>query len=254
MVVIPAGSFLMGSPKDEAGRSSDEDDGKGNQVPVTIARQFAAGKFEVTFAEWEACVAGGGCKSNPIPPDAGWGKGTDKDPQPVINVSWGDTQEFVAWLNQADGLVPPKPYRLLTEAEWEYAARGGPGAEEGGKLPYWWGKDIRRGNFVMANCADCGSQWGNKQAAPVGDFPANPFVLHDMHGNVWEWVEDAWHENYANLPRNGSAWADNVTQRVIRGGSWFDDPRFLRSADRIGGGPDVRNSHIGFRVARTLSP
>ena len=156
MVVVPAGSFMMGSPSSEAGRGGDE-----TQRKVTISQPFAVGKFEVTFAEWEACVAGGGCTSNRSPPDE-WGRGH----QPVINVTWNDAREYVDWLSRKTG----KTYRLLTEAEWEFAAWAK------AETTYTWGSVSGSGN---ANCDGCASQWDNKQTAPIGSFKANAFGLHE---------------------------------------------------------------------------
>jgi formylglycine-generating enzyme required for sulfatase activity len=242
MVVVPAGKFLMGSPKDEKDRADDEDDTPGEggkQVPVTIAKPFAVGKFEVTFAEWDACVNGGGCRSNNAPDDKKWVKET----RPVINVSWDDAQEYVAWLN---GKTGTKAYRLLTEAEWEYAARAG------GATRYSWGDDIGKGN---ANCDGCGSQWDNQQTAPAGSFRPNGWGLYDMHGNVWEWVQDCYTDSYRDAPRDGSAAKEtSACARVLRGGSWLILPYWLRSADRNGINPDFRNLSLGFRLARTLNP
>jgi len=187
---------------------------------VSIPQPIAVGKFEVTFAEWDACVAGGGCKHKPV--DRGWGRGK----QPVIDVSWDDaTNEYLPWLSKKTG----KTYRLLTEAEWEYAARAGTTTK------YFWGDDIGKGN---ANCVGCGSQWDNKQTAPVGSFKSNAFGLYDMHGNVWEWCEDKYDAS--------------TSSRVLRGGSWNDFPDVLRSAFRYSFLPGVRISFIGFRLARTL--
>jgi formylglycine-generating enzyme required for sulfatase activity len=168
----------MGSPASEAGRDAAE----GPQRPVTIARPFAVGKYEVTFAEWDACVAAGGCSHRPG--DNRWGRGS----RPVINVSWDDiTLEYLPWLSRKTG----KTYRLLTEAEWEYAARGATSASAPSKA-YWWGDRASHeyANYGKDQCCD-GLKQGRDQwvnTAPVGQFPANPFGLHDMHGNVWEWV------------------------------------------------------------------
>jgi formylglycine-generating enzyme required for sulfatase activity len=232
MVVVPAGSFIMGSPANEAGRRADE----GPQHKVTIRQPFAVGKFELTFDEWDTCAAHGGCSSQIFGGQFGRGR------QPVINVTWNDAQDYVAWLSKVTG----KPYRLLTEAEWEYAARAGT------QTAYSWGDEIGKGN---ANCNSCGSQSDARQTAPVGSFAPNAFGLYDMQGNVWEWVEDCYHVNYDGAPTDGLAWTagDNSSDRVVRGGSWYDDPRFLRSADR-GWNPGYRGIVLGFRVARTLSP
>ena len=230
MVVLPAGSFMMGSAPGEEGRV---DDREGPRRQVTIARPFAVGKFEVTFAEWDACVAEGGCKHRPD--DRGWGRGK----QPVINVSWDDvTTEYLPWLSHKTG----KAYRLLTEAEWEYAARGETSAR------YWWGDQASRehANYGKDRCC----------AVPVGQFPANPFGLHDMHGNVWEWVQDCWHASYAGAPADGSEWTGSCAEptRVLRGGSWNDSPQHIRSAHRARIRPAVRifGFGTGFRVARAL--
>ena len=137
----------------------------------------------------------------------------------MINVSWEDAEAYVAWLSRETG----EAYRLPSESEWEYAARAGTTTR------YTWGQDIGRNR---ANCGDCGSRWDGDRTAPVGSFAANGWGLHDMHGNVWEWVADCWHENYARAPRDGSAWTSggNCGRRVLRGGSWFLSPAFLRSA------------------------
>ena len=230
MVVIPAGSFTMGS--------NDYDDEKPPHR-VNIAKPFAVGKFTVTFAEWDACVASGGCKHKPE--DQGWGRGN----RPVINVSWDDaTKEYLPWLSRKTG----KTYRLLTEAEWEYAARAGT------TTTYSWGNDIGKN---QANCDGCGSQWDNKQTAPVGSFKPNAFGLYDMHGNVWQWVQDCWHDTYQGAPTDGSAWVTSCTdgsRRVLRGGSWNDIPQDLRAADRNRNSTDGRGDDVGFRLARTLNP
>jgi formylglycine-generating enzyme required for sulfatase activity len=240
MVVLPAGRFLMGTPKGDP----EANDNEGPQRPVTIARPFAVSKFEVTFAEWEACVAAGDCQSNPSPSDEGWGKGN----QPVVNVSWYDAQEYVAWLSRTTG----KTYRLLTEAEWEYAARAGTAT------PYSTGTDITpdQANFqTTLNEANNGAVVTRyrQQAIPVGSFAPNKWGLHDVYGNVWEWVQDNWHDDYTAAPANGLAWpgGDN-TARVLRGGSWYSMKPDIRSATRHKEMPDYRSGEIGFRLARTL--
>ncbi|MCX7114051.1 MAG: formylglycine-generating enzyme family protein [Proteobacteria bacterium] len=232
MITLNPGSFLMGSPPDEPGRSSDE----GPQHKVTITRPFAMGRYEVTFDEYDAFARDTGRK---LPDDRGWGRGN----QPVINVTWQDASDYAAWLSQQTG----KTYRLPTEAEWEFAARAGT------TTAYWWGPDIGKNR---ANCNGCGSQWDNKQTAPTGSFPANPWGLQDTAGNVWEWTADCWHDSYANATADGSAWLDagggDCTRRVVRGGSWYYVPQNLRSAFRDRDATGVADDLLGFRLARAL--
>jgi len=226
MVAVPAGEFLMGS-----------NDGGGNEKPlhkVTIAKPLAVGKFEVTFAEWDACVAAGGCQNSP--PDQGWGRGR----QPVLNVSWDDiTKDYLPWLSKVTG----KTYRLLTEAEWEYAARAGLHAS------YAWGNELGQNR---ANCKGCGSQWDAKQTAPVGSFAPNAFGLHDTHGNVWEWVQDCYKNTYAGAPADGQAVDGANCSRTRRGGAWNGAASDLRLAGRLGTQAGSRWNNLGFRVARAM--
>jgi formylglycine-generating enzyme required for sulfatase activity len=217
MVVIPAGQTYLASGRD-----------------VTIVAPFAVGKFEVTFAEWDVCVTDGGCTHRPV--DRGWGRGR----QPVINVNWDDAQQYVAWLSRKTG----KQYRLLSEAEWEYAAQAGSGREQA----------TQRG-ANEANCYGCGSRWDGRQTAPapVGSFAANAFGLHDMLGNVWEWTADCWTMSYAVATSDASArMTGDCSARVLRGGSWSSVPRDARSAFRVRGSTGDRGGSDGFRVARTL--
>jgi formylglycine-generating enzyme required for sulfatase activity len=231
MVVVPAGTFMMGAPESDA----DREDSEGPAHEVTIAKPFAVSTFAVTFAEWDACVAAAAC---PHVPDA-WGRGT----LPVINVSYNDAKQYVAWLSQVTG----KAYRLPTEAEWEYAARAG------AKTRYSWGDDPGTGNAV---CDGCGSRWDVQQTAPVGSFKPNAFGLYDVHGNVWEWVEDSWHEDYDGAPTDASAWLHDGNQsiHVIRGGSWRNETRHVRAAARFGRNIHVRFDTLGFRVVRAMEP
>jgi formylglycine-generating enzyme required for sulfatase activity len=235
MLVIPAGSFMMGSPASETGRLPRE----GPQHEVTIAKPFAVSKFEVTWDEWGACVKYGDCAQNIS--DSAWGYGT----RPVINVTWEQVKQYVAWLSRMTG----RPYRLLTEAEWEYAARAGT------NTAYPWGNEIGNGN---ANCSGCGSQWADdEKTAPVGSFPANAFGLHDMNGNVWEWVEDCYQSNYNGAPTDGSALITrDCINHVVRGGSWivWQVPQSARSASRDNYAKNNQRAFVGFRVARTLAP
>src|SRR6185312_17067818 len=188
MVVVPAGSLRMGGPASESGPSW-----YALEIPqhqITIAKPFAVSKYELTFADWDACVIGGGCNRD-VAYDQGWGRGR----QPVINVSWDDAEQYVTWLSRVTG----KAYRLLSEAEYEYAERAGT------MTTYPWGDDIRLKGEPMANCQGCGSKWDVKQAAPVGSFPPNKFGLYDMAGNVNEWTQDCVHLNYNGAPVDGLA-------------------------------------------------
>lgn len=230
MVVVPAGKFMMGSPATDKYRVKIEVP----QHEVTIARPYAVGKFEIMFSEWDACVKDSGCQEQ-TQKDR-WGRGN----QPLINVSWTEAQDYLAWIQKLTG----RKYRLLSEAEWEYAARAG------SATAYPWGADIGIGN---ANCAECGSQWDEMQTAPVGSFKPNSFGLFDMHGNVWEWVQDCSNLDHQGAPIDGTAReAGDCGQRVVRGGSWYSDARNLRSASRGWEESSSRSRFRGFRLARTL--
>ncbi|WP_420463598.1 formylglycine-generating enzyme family protein [Candidatus Palauibacter sp.] len=209
MVVVPAGTFTMGSPASEEGRRDDE----GPQHSVTIGAPFAVGVYEVTFAEWDACVRTGGCGGY-APADEGWGRGN----RPVINVSWDNAQTYVSWLSQQTG----QRYRLLSEAEWEYVARAGSrtarywGESESGQCRYANGDD----DYV--SCTD-----GHAYTAPVGSFAPNVFGLYDVIGNVLEWTQDCSNGSHAGAPTDGSAWqSGECGSRVLRGGSWNFTPGF----------------------------
>jgi len=235
MISLPGGTFTMGSPNGEEGRSDDE----GPQREVKV-QSFAVGQYEVTFEEWNACVDDGGCTQKPGDP-AGWRR-------PVIGISWNDAQGYVTWLKGKSG----KPYRLLSGAEWEYAARAGTTTPFA--LPAPDGSDDITGKG-LAHCDGCGSKWLGRQPAPVGSYAANTFGLHDTVGNVWEWVEDCWNDAYEGAPRDGSTWwQGSCIWRVVRGGSWSDHPGELRSANRDGYVPDARYDYLGFRVSKILTP
>ncbi len=238
MTVIPAGRFVMGSPATEPGRTKFEDP----QHVVTIAQPFAVGTFDVTYDEWEACVFEGGC-NNYHPADEGWGRGD----RPVVNVNYNDAQAYVAWLQRRTGM----PYRLVSEAEWEYAARAG------SQTTYSWGDSAShdQANYGTDNCC-AGAMASRDQwfySSPVGSFPANPFGLFDMNGNVFQLMQDCWLPNYQDTPRDGSAFNHaDCGLRVIRGGSWSSTPYFMRTAARIWAPGGERVNIVGFRVARTL--
>jgi formylglycine-generating enzyme required for sulfatase activity len=235
MIVIPAGRFTIGSPSEEPGRSGAE----GPQRPVEIRAAFAVGKFAVTFAEWDACVAAGGCNRYK-PADDGGRRGR----HPVVNVSWEDANAYVTWLSKLTG----KTYRLLTEAEREYVARAGTTS------PYWFGASItsKRANYDAGYTEPPSGEFRQK-TVPVDFFDANPFGVYQVHGNVQEWVQDCWSPDHQTTPADGSAWVPGQCPgRVLRGGSWFDAEHSLRSAARIGFFQGYRGARIGFRVARSL--
>ena len=229
MVRIPAGTFTMGAPESEPWSHDNERPQHMVSIPA-----FRAGAHEVTFAEWDACVAAGGCGGY-SPDDAGWGR----DNRPVVNVSWNDVQSYVDWLSQRTG----QHYRLLSESEWEYAGRAGT------TTPFHTGETI---TSQQANFGD-ESRFYRAQTVPVGSFAPNGFGLYDMYGNVWEWVEDCWNAGYAEAPSDGSAWlSGDCSSRVLRGGSWADSTSGLRAALRVSSSTGGRNTNVGFRVARTL--
>jgi formylglycine-generating enzyme required for sulfatase activity/cyclophilin family peptidyl-prolyl cis-trans isomerase len=237
VVATPAGSFIMGSPDGESDRAADE----GPQHAVNFAKPFTVGRFAVTFDEWDACVADAGCGGY-RPSDQGWGRGR----RPVINVSWDDAMAYVAWLSRKTG----KTYRLLSEAEREYVTRAG------STSPFWWGDAIStdQANYDGRFAFRDGMKGERRlQTMPVDSFSANPWGFYQVHGNVWEWVEDCYHNNYLGAPHDGSAWigAGCFSSQVIRGGYWDAYPRNLRSGQR-NAMTSARNNQIGFRVARAL--
>jgi formylglycine-generating enzyme required for sulfatase activity len=228
MVVIPPGTFMMGSPEDEAGRSPDE----GPRRRVTIPKPFAVSRHLVTFDDWDACVQVGGC---PAASASGFGRGQ----QPVININWKEAKHYAAWLSR----MTNRHYRLLTEAEWEYAARAGTVTR------YWFGNsgtDLKQYAWYNVN--------SNHRTRPVGQKQPNAFQLYDMHGNVWQWVEDCYIESYGGAPTDGSARNEpcDADRRVARGGSWETHADNLRSARRGWYAADRRAQVLGFRLARTL--
>ena len=261
MVVVPAGRFEMGSPETEAGRIDHE----GPVHRVTIGRPFAVGVHEVTRGELARFVSatgrsmGNACwtyenggfeeRSGRHWRDPGF---RQTDEHPVVCVDWDDAQAYVRWLSRETG----ETYRLLSEAEWEYAARAGT------RTAWYWGES-GRGQCRYANGADASTDFdwrtgcndGHARTSPVGSFQANGYKLHDVLGNVWEWTEDCWNESYRGAPRDGSAWTSgDCGRRVLRGGSWDNSPRLLRSASRYRYSTGYRYVILGFRVARTLTP
>lgn len=265
MVAVPASpaDFAIGSPPTDPERSDDE-----LLTPVKIAA-FAIGARPVTVAEYLACVEAKGC--NPpewLEPDGqhnietgtsryyrNLGDAITAPDQPIVGVSHVDATAYAAWLSQHTA----RAYRLPSEAEWEYAARAGT------RTAYWWGDAMPADGVVRAACAGCGSQWDAKSPAPAGAFPANPWGLHNVHGNVWEWMADYYCEDYASGPKDG---APRLTDdcapqgdrpparglRSLRGGSAFYPPKAMRSAMRVRNIPSFRNFSVGFRVARDLVP
>lgn len=233
MVVVPAGEFTMGSPPSEQQAEA--------QHRVTIAYPFTVSRFDVTFDEWDACVNEGGCGGY-RPADQGWGRGK----RPVIDVSWENAKAYVNWLSHKTG----KAYRLLSESEWEYVARAGTTTR------FSFGDTLspRQANYDGSDDGSGPSDVNRQKTMPVGSFPANGFGLHDTHGNVSEWVEDCWHDEYtASTPTDGSAWLEgNCEDHVMRGGSWQDSQSELRSAARTGEYKDNSSYTDGLRVARSF--
>jgi formylglycine-generating enzyme required for sulfatase activity len=238
ILVIPAGRFMMGSPANEPQRLSSE-----TQVQVSIAAPFAVGKYAVTFDEWDACVADGGCNGYKSD-DNGWGRGK----HPVINVNWDNAKAYASWLSRKTGKI----YRLPSEAEREYVTRAGT------TMQFWWGSSIRttQANYhgeVYAYAG--GSKRGyRRQTTAVDSFEPNAWGLYQVHGNVWEWTEDCWNDSNEGNPADGSArMIGDCSRRVVRGGSWHSYPQFLRSAGRGGMNAVIQSFDLGFRLARTLN-
>ncbi|CAE6771003.1 Hercynine oxygenase [Paraburkholderia domus] len=225
MIALPAGAFPMGSNTDDP-----------SEKPVhhvTIGAPFAIGKYAVTVEQWNACVAANACQK--LTPESNTIKAA-----PARDLSWDDAQQYVKWLSKVTG----KPYRLPTEAEWEYADRGGT------TTAYWWGDQMRKGN---ANCKDCGDPWHKEGPETAGSFAPNPVGLYDMNGSVWEWVADCWHNSYQGAPADGHAWdTPSCDMRVIRGGSWREGGSYMLSATRFKYSASVRQSQDGFRVVKDL--
>lgn len=225
MITLPAGAFAMGSSTDDP-----------SEKPVhhvTIGAPFAIGKYEVTVEQWNACAAADACQK--LTPESNTNKAA-----PARDLSWEDAQQYVKWLSKTTG----KPYRLPTEAEWEYADRGGT------TTAYWWGDQMRKGN---ANCKDCGDPWHKDGPEAAGSFAPNPVGLYDMNGSVWEWVADCWHNSYQGAPTDGHAWdSPSCDMRVIRGGSWREGAGYMLSATRFKYSASVRQSQDGFRVVKDL--
>ena len=217
MVSLPGGTFAMGSNNDFSEKPIHR---------VTI-KPFSIGRFPVTVREWNQCVAAKACSF----------AATGDDDAPVTNLSWNDAQEFVAWLAR----ITQKKFRLPTEAEWEYAARGGT------QTTYFWGDQFQSD---MANCKGCGGSYDPAKPLKVGSFKSNTFGLYDMGGNVDQWVEDCWHKDYQGAPADGSAWTDGTcVSRVLRSGSWKNDASYVRTSDRDHYDTDVRYPTHGFRIA-----
>ena len=220
MVSIPGGTFAMGS----------DDDPSEKPIHRVTIKSFAISKFPITVREWNACVAAKSCGYTP----------TGDENAPITNLSWTDAQQFVEWLAK----VTQKPIRLPTEAEWEYAARGGT------RSKFWWGDQLQA---AMANCKGCNEPYQTSQPLKVGSFKPNPFGLYDMGGNVHQWVADCWHHNYQGAPSDGSAWVENdCLSRVIRSGSWKNDPSYVRPSNRDHYDATVRYPTHGLRVAYSL--
>jgi len=226
LLVVPPGLFVMGL----GGKTPRE----GPPHRVIIAKPFAIGRFEVTFDQWGACQTGGGCSHDPD--DHQWGRGT----RPVINVDFNRVAEYINWISAKTGYQ----YRIPSEAEWEYAHRGGT------VTAYPWGDDV---GINKANCKDCKSKWSAHSTAPVGSFQPNPFGLYDTAGNAFEWVADCWNPTHEGAPADGSARTDgDCSLRVIRGGSFYYYKKVARSSYRAKNPAIVKSYWLGFRVAHDL--
>jgi len=243
LAVVPAGRALIGSPNDEPGHNSEE----GPQRSVVFRQPFAIGRSEVTFDQWFACIAEGGCRAY-RPGDYGWGTGA----RPVINVSWSDATAYTEWLSRKTGAS----YRLPSEAEWEYAARGC--KVECPSTAFWFGNTITpdQANYDWRYSYE-GSPKAQalRQTIAADSGAANPFGLLHTQDNVREWVQDCWNATLAGLPSDGAPrTTGDCSRKVVRGGSWSDEPQDLRTAKRSWSPPDERRAQIGFRVARSLGP
>ena len=224
MVALPGGTFAMGSDK-----FGEEE----KPVHLVSVQPFAISRYEVTFDDWQRCIDDKVCREAD---DHLWGRGK----RPIINISWPEAVAFTEWLSKDTGVK----YRLPTEAEWEYAARGGTYTE------YPWGNEIGANN---ANCRECNTPLWEHQSLEVGLFPPNPFGLYDMHGNVWEWMADCWTKGYVNAPRDGKASeTGDCKRRVTRSGSWYYFPQLSRSASRDSFPADLFSYNIGIRLVREL--
>ena len=242
MVVVPAGTFQLGSPPSEPQRESWQPGTESPQVEVKVARPFAVGAFAVTFEQWDACVADQGCNGH-VPSDQGWGRGR----RPVVNVTLDDALAFATWVSSKTG----KPYRLLSEAEREYVARAGT------ETPFWWGEAITplKANYNGKYEYLGGGVKGMHRARTVAvdSFEPNPWGVYQVHGNIWELTADCWNDSHEGHPGDTSArTSGDCERRVIKGGSWGNFPWTLRSASRSFEVPTARHGGLGFRLARSL--
>jgi len=249
LVRLPPGQFLMGSPELENGRL----DVEGPQRLVTIERPFAIGRYPVTVDQFAAFVAEtdyGAAMTCRQWTGTDWAErpGSFRSPgfaqsgnHPVVCVSWEDAQAYARWLSSRSGLQA----RLPSEAEWEYAARAGT------TTPYWWGASIAKGQANFKASPD--GHW-RQHTMPVRAFAANPWGIYQLHGNVWEWIQDGWSPNYVDATHDASARQQSASKRVVRGGSWLNGPHGVRSARRHAAEPGLRRSDIGFRIVAAVAP
>ena len=231
MIVVPAGHFRMGAHETEPGSTPDERP----QHQVSFTQSFSVGRFAVMFDEWDACVTAKGCSYHP--PDQNWGRAK----QPVINILWDEAKEYVAWLSRKTG----RPYRLMSEAEREYVTRAGTSSA------FWWGDDFKPLQANSAHSSDH-SPPPIARTVPVDSFAPNPWGFFQVHGNVYDWVEDCGNDSYENAPSDGSAWTEgNCNVHMLRGGAFSRRPETLRSAARLWSGGTNRMIYMSIRVART---
>lgn len=236
LIVVPPGTFVRGSPADESGRHESE----GPEEEVTIPMPFAVGRYAVTFDEWDAYA--NRAKLGRSPSDESWGRHR----RPVINISWEDAKAYIAWLSEATG----RSYRFLSETEFEYVSRAGR------RTPYWWGDTVSTADANYNGRPEHNQPFhgiNRGRTLKVNSFRPNPWGLYQVHGNVWQWTEDAWQRDYRKVPQDGTAWTGGDTsRRVLRGGSWMHSAEYLRAAARHEAMIDVCSHTIGLRVARSL--
>ena len=240
LVVVPSGTFNMGSTEGEAWRLDWQREREAPSTNVAIAKPLAVARFAVTFDEWAACAAAGDCLDTPG--DSGWGRGN----RPVINITWDEANAYVGWLSRKTG----RSYRLLSEAEREYMARAGTAT------PFWFGTAPapKQANYLPVSAGgNTSTAPSTEMTLPVNSFEPNPWGLYNVHGNVWDWTADCWNDNHRGHSGTGAAvLTGDCRHRVLKGGSWFHPPMLMRAAARTRASTDLRANSIGLRVVRNI--